>query len=199
MTTGRDDPAEDRDRDSRITETKQRLQEKAGGKMIAWESGALVEEQREQFWRDVLAFESGPFTTDFERLVNAGVKLPAPESMADAVLTAKLWEVVRSLARMRVFLGQTDHLSDRELYAYLWSHSLREEIPTTDLDSHAAWHVDLASAEHTDLYLKFHADEKERRDWLANFPDYLMPAHEDPPYDRDRHLPQSSQDLETME
>jgi hypothetical protein len=70
--------------------------------MIAWESDGLLEEQREQFRGDVLAFESGPFTTDFERLVNAGVKLPAPESMDDATLMTRLWELIRSLARMRV-------------------------------------------------------------------------------------------------
>ena len=180
-----------------ISEAKQKLQEKAGGKMIAWESGGLLEEQREQFWGDVLAFESGPFTTDFERLIDAGVKLPAPESMDDATLAAKLWEVIRSLARMRVFLSQTDHLTDRELYAHLWSQLLREEIPMTDLTPHTVWHVDLVStgsAEHTDLYLKFYASEKERSDWLASFPDYVMPAHEDRPFDRDRHLPQPSED-----
>jgi hypothetical protein len=176
---------------------KQKLQEIAGGKMIALESDALRGEHREEFWRDVLAFESGPFTTDFERLVNAGVELPAPESMDDASLTAKLWEVIRGLARMRVFLGRTDHLSDRELYAHLWSQSLREEIPTTDLDPHAAWHVEListGSAEHVSCYLKFYADEKERGNWLASFPNDVLPAHEDPPYDRDRQLPKSSVD-----
>lgn len=202
MTTRRDDPADDRDRDTRIAEAKQQLQEMAGGNMIAWESGVLPGEQREQFWRDVLALESGPFTTDFERLVNAGVKLPTPESIDDATLTTRLWDVIRNLARMRVFLSQTDHLTDRELYAHLWSQSLREEIPMTDLDPHAAWHVGLVSAgsaEHTDLYLTFYANEKERRDWLAIFPDYVMPAHEDPPYDRDRHLPQPNDDAQSVD
>ena len=163
MTTRRDDPADDGDRDTVISEAKRKLQEKAGGKMTAWESGRLLEEQREQFWCDVLAFESGPFTTDFERLVDTGVMLPAPESMDDATLSARLWEVIRSLARMRVFLSQTDHLTDRELYAQLWNQLLREEIPMTDLAPHAVWHVDLVStgsAEHTDLYLKFYANEK---------------------------------------
>jgi hypothetical protein len=74
---------------------------------------------------------------------------------------------------------------------------LREEIPMTDLAPHAVWHVDLVStgsSEHTDFYLKFYANEKERRDGLASFPDYVMPAHEDRPFDRDRHLPQPSED-----
>ena len=193
MAARHDDPADERDPETLITRVKQRLLDMAGGKMVAWESDALSEEEREKFWRDVLTFESGPFTTDFERLVHAGVELPAPESMDDATLTAKLWEVIRGLARIRVFLSQTDHLTDRELYAHLWSQSLREEIPLTDLDPDGAWHTDLVStgsAEHTDLYLKFYADEEERRAWLASFPDCVMPAHEDPPFDRDRDLPQ---------
>ena len=39
------------------------------------------------------------------------------------------------------------------------------------------------------LYLKYYADEDWRQQWMADFPDYDLPAHENPPYDRDRHLP----------
>jgi hypothetical protein len=39
--------------------------------------------------------------------------------------------------------------------------------------------------------LKYYADEDARRDWLKDFPDYDMPVHENPPYDRDRDLPQA--------
>ena len=59
---------------------------------------------REEFWRRVLAFECGPLTTDLERLTDAGVDVPSPESMADAELTAKLREVISCPSPMRVFV-----------------------------------------------------------------------------------------------
>jgi hypothetical protein len=38
--------------------------------------------------------------------------------------------------------------------------------------------------------MKYYADEQWRRRWQEDFPDFTMPDHEDPPYDRDRLLPQ---------
>jgi len=38
--------------------------------------------------------------------------------------------------------------------------------------------------------MKYFADEESRASWLAQFPDYEMPPHQEPPDDRDRHLPQ---------
>jgi hypothetical protein len=88
-------------------------------------------------------------------------------------------------------ITSTDHLSDRQLYDRLWRHSLREEQPMVpgSID-----HVDLVSTgseEAIHAWMKHYADEDTRRDWLKDFPDYDMPAHENPPYDRDRDLPQA--------
>jgi hypothetical protein len=146
----------------------------------------------DKFRRQLEALEHGPFTTDFDRLVGAGVKLPKPESLSDAEATTKLSEVIAGLARFRVFLYHTDHLSDRELYAQLWNDLLHNEVPTAD--DYGVWHLDVVgtgSDENTRYYLQFYADEEDRRDWLISFPDYELPSHEDPPYDRDRHLPKA--------
>lgn len=39
---------------------------------------------------------------------------------------------------------------------------------------------------------KYYADEETRQCWAKDFPNDVVPPHEDPPYDRDRHLPQQS-------
>jgi hypothetical protein len=147
-----------------------------------------------QFRLSVAAYEQAPWTTHFQELVDAGGDLPAPDSMDDRQLAAKLSEVVEALAGMRVFLSQTDHLSDRELYALLWSDTLQESVKDMPLDESSAWHIDLLSGggeEDTRLYMKYYADEETRQRWLTDFPDDEVPPHEEPPYDRDRFLPQT--------
>jgi hypothetical protein len=183
----------DRADNQRISEIKDRLQQIADGRMLAAEFDGLDAKTQRVFWERVLEVESAPLTTDFDRLLKAGVALPEPASLDDAGVTARLWEVISSLAGMRVFLEDTNHLSDRDLYTYLWHRSLREEIPEQPEDGESVWHVQVLGTDSDDgayLYLKFYADEKSRTEWQAEWPDYIMPPHEDPPYDRDRHLPQ---------
>jgi hypothetical protein len=141
------------------------------------------------------AFDGTESKTVFDALIEAGVALPAPAELDDAQLGGKLWEVIYGLAALGVFLHSTDHLSDRELYTELWNDQLREPgaiLMPGRKDS--AWHIDLlGSGSEEDMYLihKYYAGEEERRQWLAEWPNDVMPEHEDPPYDRDRLLPQA--------
>jgi hypothetical protein len=57
-----------------------------------------------------------------------------------------------------------------------------------------ACHIDMVgsgSEEHNHLYMKYYADEDMRRRWLKDWPDDVLPDPEEPPYDRDRLLPQA--------
>ncbi|MEK6324072.1 MAG: hypothetical protein AABN33_20715 [Acidobacteriota bacterium] len=185
---GRDDP----ERKKRINELERQADELTGGEVAGWKSDDLSPEMEEEFLQGVVAYEAAPWTTHFQQLEEAGVELPDPETMDDEKLTAKLWEVIEALARMRIFLSCTNHLSDRELYTHLRNDVLHEEVKAMAFDESSAWHIDLVgsgSDEHTYLWMKYYADEKTRRQWMKDWPDYEMPEHEDPPYDRDPNLP----------
>jgi hypothetical protein len=120
------DDTNDIDQEIRINELREAAKEAAGGEMTTWESPDMPPDLAESFWGNVLAYESAGETCHFIQLEEMGVELPDPDSLDDAALTVKLWEVIRGLAKLNVFLSQTDHLSDRELYEHLWYDSLRE-------------------------------------------------------------------------
>ena len=187
------DNRDKRSPEDKIETLKQRAKELSGGQM---EVGSLDDdypvETEEAFWKYVVDYEEAPWTTNFQQLENAGMSLPPPDSLKDEELTAKLWETIQKLALLHVFIEQTDHLSDRELYTHLWTDSLREETKALPLAAGSAHHIQLlgsCSEEDMLLYLKYYADDDFRRHWHKDWPKDPIPAHEDPPYDRDRLLP----------
>jgi hypothetical protein len=189
-----DDPEQD-EREERIEELQRRAEELSGGEMIAGGDADAPAEVREQFWEHVVGWEQAPWTTDFQRLQQAGIALPPAETLDDDQVSMKLWEIIDQLARRRVFLSQTDHLSDRELYELLWSDILHEDTKDVPMDESSAYHIDLVSSgseEDNQLYLKYYADDEERDQWRRDYPDDIIPEHVDPPYDRDQHLPQAT-------
>jgi hypothetical protein len=202
-------PKAEDDREKRIPEDKiealkRRAEELCGGQM---EVGSLDDypaevpaEVEEGFWKHVVDYEEAPWTTHFQQLENAGVSLPPRDSLKDEELTAKLLEVIQKLALLHVFIEQTDHLSDRELYTHLWTDSLREESKAMPMVAGSAWHLQLlgnCSEEDMLLYLKYYADDDFRWHWQQDFPSDPIPRHEDPPYNRDRLLPKPDYDPPT--
>ncbi len=187
---------EDIDKQAHIQDLQRRAEEFVSGELAFFESEEMSQDLREQFWEHVVAFEEAEWVTSFKLLEQGGMELPAPDALDDSQLTAKLWEVIRGMAMLRMFLYNTDHLSDRELYEELWHEILREENPDMPVNENSACHIDLVgsgSEEDNELYLRYYADEEDRQLWAKDWPDDAMPDHEAPPYDRDRHLPARDQ------
>jgi hypothetical protein len=178
--------------DKRIEDLKRRAEQLCDGQMELGGMDDCPAELEESFWKHVVDYEEPPWTTHFHQLEMAGVSLPPPDLLNDQEVTAKLWEVIQKLALLRVFIEQTDHLSDRELYRHLWTDSLREETKMLPPAANSAWHIQPlggCSEEDNRLYLKYYADDVSRQQWHKDFPNDPLPAHEELPYDRDRLLP----------
>ena len=182
-------PKAEDDRDKRIPEDriealKRHAEELCGGQMEVGSLDDCSAEVEEAFWKHIVDYEEAPWTTHFQQLENAGVSLPEPDSLKDEELTVKLWDLIQKLALLHVFIEQTDHLSDRDLYTHLWTDSLREETKALPLGADSACHIQLlggCSEEDMLLYLKYYADDDFRRHWQEDFPGDPIPGHEDPP------------------
>ena len=136
----------------------------------------------------------GPFDTCLKRtlidlLGELGIELPRPKKLTDRELTVKLWEVIHALLGQSIVLGNTDHLSDRELYTLLWNETLREEYV---ISPHYTLNVDMTKTgidNGMPIYLKYYASEEQRRMYSDVYPDFKMPEHVDPPRRRDHLIP----------
>jgi hypothetical protein len=183
----------DVDREIRIERMKRELEELSGGAMMSGSVGDVPPELEEVFLERACALEKAPYDTNFNRLIQRGVEMIPPAELDDRKLRLKLREVVCALAGIRCFLHDTDHLSDRELYAWLWSDGLREETP--DLSGlGGAWHtspIGSGTDEDVAIFLKYYASEKERRRWKTDFPNDPLPPHSARPHRRDRSLPRA--------
>lgn len=179
------------DQEKRIEHLRHEL-EKLGGE-VSHES-ELSGDMEEEFLKHILAFETANEMSLMEWLTNAGLEIAAPELLNDKELVESLWRVINRMATLGAYLHNTNHLSDRELYSYLYYEGLREPTVLFPENPGFVYGIDLVgsgSDEDTELYMRYYADEEDRTHWLQSFPDYVMPAHEAPPYDRDKDLPKS--------
>jgi hypothetical protein len=183
--------AEDSDQEERIAKLRQEV-EKLGGNTMSLES--MPADMEEEFLRHVLEYESAEPISLLKLLTNSGLDVPAPNELDDETLGSKLKDIIDRMASLGAYLMHTNHLSDRALYEYLFHDGLREEAVLFPENPSYAYMIDLTgsgSEEDNQIYLKYYADEKYRRDWANDWPDDTVPEHEDPPFDRDRFLPQS--------
>jgi hypothetical protein len=153
-------------------------------------------EVEEEFLRHILEYETQERVSLLTWLAKSGIEVPDPHQLDDKTLSIKLQEVIYGMAYVGAYLLHTNHLSDRELYEFL-SDCLTEEVVLFPENPDYAYIIDLVgspehgSAEDIQTYLKYYADEKARVKWGHDWPGDKIPKHEDPPFDRDRFLPQA--------
>jgi hypothetical protein len=183
--------ADEPSQEERINKLRAEL-EKLGGSTSTLES--MPADMEEEFLRHVLEYETAEQISLLRLLENSGLEVPAPESLEDDALKIKLKEIIDRMASVGSYLLHTNHVSDRELYEYLYHEALREETVLFPENPSYAYMIDLTgsgSEDDNQTYLKYYADEEYRRQWAHDWPNDPMPDREEPPFDRDRFLPQS--------
>jgi hypothetical protein len=181
----------DVDREIRIARLRRELEDLAGGSFISGSIGHVPDDLEEAFLTRACEFEKAPQDTNFNRLIQRGLDMPPPSGLDDTSSSSYLQRVINALATLSCFLNDTDHLSDRELYAWLWREGLREETPDLSVIG-GAWHlspIGSGTDEDITIHLKYYASELERSRWQQEFPLDRLPPKCAPPYNRDRYLP----------
>jgi hypothetical protein len=127
------------------------------------------------FWAMVYDFEHAPSTSNRKQLKAIGVEVPPDSELADDELGAKLQEIFEGLARLHVYLLNTNHLSDRDLYERLDTQILDEGVRDVVATEGVQEWVDLGMMEDQEVFDAYYND--------------FGPNRAKPPSDRDSRLP----------
>jgi hypothetical protein len=176
----------------RLGELRKQVMDQIDGPMIEGGTENLPMDMQEHFWQYVLAFESAELTTLERRLQEeAGFVAQNLDALEDPrQVHAALWDLLRALASIRVFLNCTDHLDDAELYRLLLEKALPDETTAPPAGFAVNTRIDVVdygtteNHDGTDTWLRYYADDLTRSEW-----DGPVPPQEPLPYDRDSKLP----------
>ncbi len=167
--------------------------ERAIDEMCARETPAGHEPDR-MYWTMVYDFEMAPRTNGRTMLIEVGILAIPPQDLAeDAHLHEALWTVIEALAAHRVFLLNTDHLSDRQLYERLFYKILDEPTHCLPPSSSACEYIDVLHA--MDIQAGGLGAELDRRLLSGEHPKgepqwgTRAPPQTTPICDRDRFMP----------
>ena len=172
---------------------------------LAAANGASDVELADGSWIFRITWDELPVMCPYEQLAFAGWTPPPVDSLpadgeADAdgvpaadVLHDALWTLLHRCADEGVFFTNSDHLSDRELYALLVDDLLWTYGPCPPPEAGFHQHFDCAEDGDFEQYLTYYADDEERSHWAEEFGDAL-PARQPRPHDRDARLPRSAED-----
>ncbi|HEU4833643.1 MAG TPA: hypothetical protein VFS90_04480, partial [Pyrinomonadaceae bacterium] len=116
--------ADEPSHEERINKLRAEL-EKMGGSTSTLES--MPADMEEEFLRHVLEYETAEQISLLRLLENSGLEVLPPESLDDDALKIKLKEMIERMASVGAYVLHTNHLSDRDLYEYLYREALREE------------------------------------------------------------------------
>jgi len=158
--------------EERIAKLKQRVEELSGAEPTTFEAAEAPPEVVERFWRRVVEYEERDMGL-MPSISLPPLEFPEPGGLADDELNDLLWRKIAELAERRIFLEQTDHLSDRELYSVLCSPEMKE-CTTQVVPENGMVGFDILggySEEDIELYLRYHADDLDRDLWQADWPD----------------------------
>ena len=176
---------------SRIEELKQQIRDATGEQPVFATMPDWSPETEETFLEEVLAYHKAGPPLVRQELQQAGASLPPPDALNDAELPVRLWELIGELAVLAIVLEFSDHLSDRQLYGYLWGWLFEEDTLRMQPPGHVL-HLDVVSSRSPHgayNFLKYYADDRLRQRFARDFPFVPLPEHVDPPYKRDHLLP----------
>jgi hypothetical protein len=181
----------------RINDLKHQVAQLSEDALIESVPAAVPLDVEEQFWKNVVAYESASMITHRALLAEDGVKPPPSKKISDTNLPDELWKLIRGFANRNIFLGGTDHLSDRALYELLVGTILDEE--TENLPNTSGWQCHVTIYEYgvpgqedgQTTYLRYYADQGDREEWAREYPDMEPPPSEELPFDRDSKLPKA--------
>jgi hypothetical protein len=136
--------------------------------------------------------EDAPITTWKEELSVRGFDFEYCSESSDSEVSESLWALLDALAGMRIFITNTDHLSERELYELLVDSFMVKSVAQIPFDHHTACRVDIVGSEVEDNplnWLSYYASNRERMEWAKQNIGKPLPAAKEPPYPREDRLP----------